>query len=33
MDQDEVFSAVTYTHVTSERRTMTMGCLYLEIEG
>ena len=33
MDRDELFSAVTYSHVTSERRAVTMGCLYVEIEG
>ena len=34
MDRDELLRAVTYnTHVTSERRAVTMGCLYLDIEG
>ena len=33
MGRDALFSVVTYTHVTSERRAVTMGCLYLEIEG
>ena len=34
MDRDELFSAVTYFMWPSpERRGVTMGCLYLEIEG
>eukprot|EP00904_Undaria_pinnatifida_P007234 jgi/Undpi1/3640/HiC_scaffold_16.g07010.m1 len=33
MDRNELFSTVTYTHVTSERRAVTMCCLYLEIEA
>ena len=33
MDRDELFSAVTYTLVTSEQGAVTMGCLYLGIEG
>ena len=33
MGRDELFGAVTYTHVTSERRAVAMGCLYLEIGG
>ena len=33
MYRDELFSAVTYTHVTSEQRAVTMGCLFLESKG
>ena len=32
MDQGELPTAVTYTHLTSELREVTMGCLNLEID-
>ena len=35
MNRDDYFSAVTYTLMLPrpERRAVTMGCLYLDIEG